>query len=223
VAGCVFAKVSLDGRAADWQRQQDALEGRAKQADEWKAKAANVTTQNAELKSKADFVQAAQKHTLSAYTSVFENVRNYTINRVVYSGVAPANQQVNITAFSPTLADVGHYMLAMEKNPEIGQLTIGMNSIPSFPATGQAPIAQAGRPSGHDFTATLTLKTPIPAAPAFPPGSAGQAPAMQMTMGGAGAGGPGGGGPGGSAGMAQMMGAMRGGATAPPTGGPAGR
>lgn len=267
IGGAVFGKVQLDKKAQQIKNDTAALQPQQAEAKQTQAKADAINTEIASLKAKADFVRDALRYDTDTYPSLFNNVRDYTISRVLYSSVIPANQTVTCSAYAPSLADVGHYLLAMERNPKITNVSIALNTIPSFPVTpaassqastgmtgpmagmegpgmggsmmGSAPLMggmagmggsmMGGMPGmggsmmggmagmggrmagfggggqqtastprlpggiGHDFTATLTLVNPVPAAPVYPPaGGAGQAAGgfggMMGPMGGSGMG-----------------------------------
>ncbi len=223
VAGFLFARVQLDAQARDIEAKTQAETADANQADKYKSDAAALDQQNAALKQRVEFVEGARKHVTGTYPPLLRNVRDWTIRRVVYSSVAPGGNAVNISAYAPSLGDVGHYLMAMQNNPKISLVNITMNSIPAFPrgATQQAGTGMfggmqssssaysqtTGRP-GHDFQVVLTLLDQIPPGPVFPPG------------GGQGAGG--GQGMGGAPGGMIMPGMTMPGMTAPTMGGPGG-
>lgn len=143
VGGFIFWKMKLAEEADRIAKETNDLEPTAAQADKYKTDANATIARNAVTKAKWTFVDTARGHNSKDYIEVFDHVRDYTISRVLYSGVAPANDEVRINAYAPTLADVGHYMLAMEKNPNIRNVSIAMNSIPSFPVQqGAAQQAQ---------------------------------------------------------------------------------
>ncbi|MGC8667600.1 MAG: PilN domain-containing protein [Chthonomonadales bacterium] len=285
IGGAVFGKVQLDKKAQQIKEDTAALQPQQAEAKQTQAKADAINTEIASLKAKADFVRDALHYDVDTYPTLFNNVRDYTISRVLYSSVIPANQTITCSAYAPSLADVGHYLLAMERNPKITNVSIALNTIPAFPVSkaasnqpaggmmgpmtgmempgmggsmmGGAPLMggmppmggsmMGGMPPmggmgarmpgfggggqqtastprlpggiGHDFTATLTLVNPVPAAPVYPPagggeaaGAAGGLGGMMGPMGGSGMGGmsmPMGGS--GMGGMSMPMGGMMGG------------
>jgi len=204
IGGMVFAKLQVDAATEARRQETEALRPNADLADRLKAEASSIQARNAVTKGKWTFVTTAMEHTTATYPPLFEDIRNWTIQRVLYRSVIPEGQQVTINAHAPSLREVGHYMLAMEGNNNVTGLNIGINSIPAFGSSG--PIRQQGQggmgggqqaqgpslPGGHDFVVTLSLAKPIPAAPVYP---AGQGGGQQGGMGGGmGPGGPMGGG-----------------------------
>ena len=227
VGGMVFAKLQIDAATEARRAETEALRPNADRADALKQEASNIEQANQALKAKSDFVEGSNKHVAATYPPLFDNIRNWTITRVLYRDIVPQGQAVTINAHAPSLSEVGHYMLAMERNPNITGMSIGMNSIPSFGPNGPIRQQQQGGgiggaqgqagprlPGGHDFTVSLALAQPIPGAPSYPAGGGGggQQPGMGGGMGGP-MGGMGGGPP---PGMAPMGGGP------PPGAGPMG-
>jgi Tfp pilus assembly protein PilN len=231
VGACVFSKLRIDAETEARRQETEALRPNADEADRLAREATDIQSQNAGLKAKRDFVTASNEHISQTYPPLFDNVRNWTIDRVLYRSVVPQGQAVAISAHAPSLSRVGHYMLAMERNPNITGLSIAMNSVPGFGPNGPIRGQQQGGfggggnaegprlPGGHDFNVTLALSKPIPAAPVYPAGGGGQQAGAGGFPGGGGmGGGPMGGGMGpggppmGSGGMQRMMGPGGGGA-----------
>ncbi len=231
IGGMVFAKLQVDAATEARRQETEALRPNADLADRLKAEASSIQARNAVTKGKWTFVTTAMEHTTATYPPLFEDIRNWTIQRVLYRSVIPEGQQVTINAHAPSLREVGHYMLAMEGNNNVTGLNIGINSIPAFGPNG--PIRQQGQggfgggqqaqepslPGGHDFVVTLALAKPIPAAPVYPPGQGGGQPGGGMSPGGGmpmgGGMSPGGGMPMGGGASSAGMGGMGPGAMAP--------
>ena len=174
IGGMVFGKVSIDKQTQEFNDRAAATEPAAKEADDKAALAQTIQARSAEIVKRATFVRDSQKYT-DTYPTVFRSIVRYTWSRVLYDQVVPQGQAVQIQAFAPTLADVGHYMMAMENNQDVAKVEVAMNSIPTFPAGaggqqgGQQGQNAALRPpsGGHDFTATLTLVNPIAPGPTY--------------------------------------------------------
>ena len=184
IGACVFAKLQIDAATEARRAETESLRPNADLADRLKAEASSIQARNAVTKGKWTFVTGAMEHNTTVYPPLFEDIRNWTIQRVLYRSVIPEGQQVTINAHAPSLREVGHYMLAMEGNNNVTGLNIGINSIPAFGPSG--PIRQQGQqafgnqqtqgpslPGGHDFVVTLALAKPIPAAPVYPAGQGG--------------------------------------------------
>ena len=153
IGGSVYGKIFYDGLKDELQKKIEATEPTAKKADDTQAAATSLIAKTATLKQKADFVRNALIYNQETYPGVFDNVNMYTINKVLYSGVTPAGSSVNIDGYAPSLVDVGHYMLAMEKNPNISNVSIAM-SVPGFDGetAGQGGgLAPGGRGGGAEF------------------------------------------------------------------------
>lgn len=149
IGGFVYAKVQLDAQAKKIADDTAQLSPTADQADQTEKKAQDLIAKNAGTKAKVTFVHDGLDYNQKTYPPLFDNVRDFTITRVLYSSVVPGGQQVQISAYAPSLAEVGHYMMAMEKNPNISNLSIGINSIPGFPVQKQASTTQeTGFPGG---------------------------------------------------------------------------
>jgi hypothetical protein len=217
VGGFMFWLTKLNDEAARIKSEATALEPTANKADATQREADDINAKSAAVRAKADFIRNANEFNSTAYQTVVNNVRDYTIKSVLYRDMNISGNTVTLTAYAPSLAEVGRYLMWMEHNPSISNVSIAINSIPGFPYNGSgAVLAQGGgagqsqsagiRPpggAGHDFSVTLTLVKPLPGAPAFPGagGGGGQAGGgmgggmtsgggMLMGMGG----GPGGGG-----------------------------
>lgn len=210
VVGCfLFWKITLDGQAQDWKSKTDRIQGDATRATSLKNEAARIRQESAAIQGKRDFVESARKYNSTTYPPVFNNIRDYTIRQVVYSSLQPSGNTVTLEAYAPTLAKVGHYMMWMEHDPAISNVSVAIGSIPGFPfhGTAQAQQLASGIRSpggGHTFTVTLTLKKAIEGGPSYSAG--GTQAAAGGAMGGSMAGGPMGspgmmGGPMGSSGM----------------------
>lgn len=194
VGGLIAWKIKLGNEADRIAADTEPLKKVQADAKNTQSKADALVASNAALKQKADFVRSAKKYNSDTYPPLLGNVGNYTITRVLYSSMVPAGNQVSLAAYAPSLSDVGHYIMAMEKNPNVVNVSIAMNSIPDFPNNVQPTQAQQ---IGFQF-------------PGMGQG-AGAAPMGAAPM--VGGMGPGGGGPGMSGGggtMAMMMGGPRG-------------
>lgn len=170
IGGFIFWKTTLDAEATRITKAKDDMEPTAKRADDAQALANSINQRIALTKAKADFVRNALRHNRETYPTVYDNVRDYTISRAVLNSMTPAGAQVNVNGYAPSLADVAHYVMYMERNPKISSVSIGLDSIPAFPAPrggAQQPATPGGPPGGHLFTASLNLVQPIPGAPTY--------------------------------------------------------
>jgi len=197
IGGFVFGKIQIDNQTAALVAEKERLTPDADKADRLQAEADRIRQESQAIRDKRDFVKNARLHNSTTYQPVVYNIRDYTIKDVLYYSLQPAGQTVTLTAYAPSLAKVGHYLMWMEHNPNISHVDISLTGLPTFPVppgfNGQ-PQGSGPRPpnaGGYDFTVTLTLVKPIPGAPAYAAG------------GGAAAGGaaPGGAMPGGMPGM----------------------
>jgi hypothetical protein len=202
IGGFVYAKTTIDSQTADLRRQEQETQPKATEALNMASEAGRIKSDSQVIVGKANFVRNAVSHDRSVYQELLTNVARYTWPKVMYDGIRPEAQSVTLPAYAPTLRDVGHYMIYMERNPKISRVDVAINSIPSFPSGGQQgggnqSQATGVRPlsgGGHNFTAVLTLRQALP----NPPGYAGAAGGNtgQTTTGGGRTGGPGMGGPG---------------------------
>jgi hypothetical protein len=208
IGGFVYAKMGIDGETAEWKRKEAEITDKANQADQMAAQAATIRNESAAVRGKAQFVNSAKEYNTTVFQGVLTNIARYTWPRVLYDGVTPEGATVTLPAYAPSLADVGHYMIYMERNPEISRVDVEIGSIPGFPSGGgqgnnqQQPTGV--RPltgGGHNFRSVLTLVKPIAGPPSYS-GGGGQTGGGQ-TGGGQTGGGPmlGGGGFGGGGGM----------------------
>lgn len=224
VGGLFFFKKTIDDDKERINREASDLEPKAKKADDDAALATKINTDSATIRSKADFARNAIKHDQEVYPNLYRNVVMYTWNRVLYDYIRPEGSTINMSAYTPTLTDVAHYIMAMERNPNISRVDIRMSSIPGFPNAGgqaqqgmgqtQAPGVRPESGAGHDFLVTLNLYQPIPAGPTFGGGGGGSAQPGGGMPGMPGSGGPGmmsGGGMRGSGGPGMMSGGGSGG------------
>ena len=227
VGGFMFWKVTIDKQTAQVVADREALQPQMDEAKRRQAEADRITAESAVITAKRNFIADARKHIATTYPPLVDNVRRYTMKNVLYSQLNPSGSTVSLSGYAMSLAQVGHYMMWMERNPEINSLDIGLSGIPSFPVTPGAGGSGGGglRPpgaGGYDFTVTLNLVKPVPPAPSYSGAGGGAAPAGGgmpgggmmgggMMMGGGGAPGP----------MGSGMGAGAGaGMTAPGGGGP---
>jgi hypothetical protein len=135
VGGFIFWKMQLAAEADRIAKMTQDETPDANLADNTQREADSITAANAVTRGKWEFVTQAKEHNSKHYIEVYDHVRDFTIDRVLYSGITPANDQVQINAYAPTLADVGHYMLAMERNPNIKNVSVAMNSVPGYPVS----------------------------------------------------------------------------------------
>lgn len=209
VAGaCVFGKIYIDGQTAKVKSDTDAERPNMEAAQKAAKDAEAVASESKGILEKATFVRDAQKHASTTYPPLFRNIRDYTISNVLYRSLTPRGQTVSLSAYAPTLASVGQYMMYMEHNPEITGLAIDLAGLTGYPEQAAVSNAAAGvRPpgdKGFDFNVRLSLAKAVASGPRY-----GNAPAA-ATGGGmmGGMTGPGGGmpgmmsGPGGPPGMA---------------------
>jgi uncharacterized protein YxeA len=173
IAGFVFAKVQIDGQTAKIVAETERLTPDADKADRLQAQADQINQQSAEIRGKRDFVKNARLYNSTTYQPVVYNIRDYTMKGVLYSSLQPAGQTVTLSAYAQTLAQVGHYLMWMEHNPNVSHVSIQLSGLPGFPVppgfNGQ-PQGLSPRPpgaGGYDFTVTLTLVKPIPGAPSY--------------------------------------------------------
>jgi len=206
IGGCVFAQVQAMNRANEIKAQTDDIRDEASLAKETQSRADRIRGENQATKAKTDFIASAQEHNGTKYQGAFNNVRDFTISRVLYSSMVPGQGggSISMVAYAPSLADVGHYLLAMEQNPEVTNVAININSIPGFP---QAPVAGGGQQQAAGFgrPGGMSPYGGSMGGPAMGPYGGMSGPGMAPGM----MSGPGGGGGAmGSGGMAMMM--MRG-------------
>lgn len=210
IGGFVAAKVMIDKQTEELVAERERLTPDADKADRLQAEANSINSESQAIRDKRDFVSNARKHNGTAYQPVVYNIRDYTMNGILYSSLEPSGNTVNLQAYAPTLAKVGHYLMWMEHNPEVSHVSISLTGLPTFPVppgfNGQ-PQGSGLRPpnaGGYDFGVSLTLVKPIPAGPTFSGaaggGEAGGGAGMMGGMGGP-PGMPGMGGPPGMPGM----------------------
>lgn len=211
IAGFVFGKVQIDNQTAGLVAENERITPDADKADRLQSQANAVNQESQAIRDKRDFVKNARLHNSGTYQPVVYNIRDYTMKGVLYRSLQPAGQTVTLDAYAGSLAQVGHYLMWMEHNPEISHVSIALSGLPSFPVppgfNGQPQGAGLRPPGagGYDFTVTLSLLKAIAGAPAYG-GVAQEGGGAPMGGGGA---------PMGSGGM-PMMGA---GMTAPMSGG----
>ncbi|MBM3494249.1 MAG: hypothetical protein FJX72_08010 [Armatimonadetes bacterium] len=176
IAGFVFGKVQIDNQTAALNSEKESLTPNADKADRLQAQANSINGESQTIRDKRDFVKNARLYNSTTYQPVVYNIRDYTMKGVLYSSFQPSGQTVTMDAYAGSLAQVGHYMMWMEHNPNVQHVNIALSGIPSFPVppgfNGQ-PQGSGARPpgaGGYDFAVTLTLMKPIPPAPAFTPG-----------------------------------------------------
>jgi len=188
VGGLLAFKASIDSATTKINEETAARESDATKADDYAKKASDTNAKSAVVRGKADFVTKAKEYDTQTYQAVLTNVAQYTWPKVVYSGINASGQTVEMPAFAPSLADVGHYIMYMERNPKISRVDIGMNSIPGFPSEGSPQSIDGLRPAGHDFQVTLALVSPIAGGPTYPGGGGASAGGGNPLGGGAGGG-----------------------------------
>lgn len=154
IIGVVLFRVKL-GRDADRiASNTSALQNDAIASDAAKTQAAATIASTKDTKDKCDFIVAARDHDIQVYPSLFTNIANYTLRSILYDSVTPTSGSptVTISAYAPSLTDLGHYMLGMENNPAISNLSIAMAGAPTYPGNwgkgNQPPPAAAANSSG---------------------------------------------------------------------------
>ena len=175
IVGLLLFKSKIDGETGEINAQSTAKEPDATKADKYAKDASDTNAKSAVVRGKADFVSAAKVYDTTAYQEVVSNVARYTWPRVVYSGINASGQTVELPAFAPSLSDVGHYIMYMERNPAISRVDIALTTIPGFPVSGGPTSIDGMRPAGHDFQVSLALVKPIAGGPSYPSGGGGNA------------------------------------------------
>jgi Tfp pilus assembly protein PilN len=181
IAGFVFGKVQIDTQTAALVAEKERLTPDADKADKLQAQANSINTESQAIREKRDFVKNARQYNSSTYQPVVYNIRDYTMKGILYYSLIPSGQTVTLDAYAGSLAQVGHYLMWMEHNPQISQVSISLSGLPSFPVppgfNGQPPGNNPRPPKagGYDFGVTLTLNKPIPGPPAYAPGAGGAA------------------------------------------------
>lgn len=183
IVGAMYYKSTIDAETKAMDEKAASLESKANTADANQQKADQVKQEGAVIVAKANFVKNARKHNEEVYPQLYHNIVAYTWNPVLYDLVSTeaGKDSIGMNAFAPTLNDLGQYIMAMERNPNIKQVDIKTNSIPGFPpvAAGGQQGNQGGagvRPpggAGHDFQVALVLVNPVPAGPNYGGGSGG--------------------------------------------------
>lgn len=160
IGGFIWWKTQLDAQAADFEKKKAEQEPLKAQKEENDQKTSAINAENAELKGKTDFITNSINHINTTYPPVFGHVKAYTTPNIVYSSFVPAQQQVQLTAWAPSLTAVGQYMMRMQEDPEIvradvaltalGQYILGPNRKPLRIGAGTATGTAAGAPGGGD-------------------------------------------------------------------------
>jgi hypothetical protein len=172
VGGFMFWKVTIDTQTAKIIADKEAIQPQMDEAKRLQAEADRILAESADITKKRDFVADARKHLATTYPPLIDNVRKYTMKNVLYSQLTPSGQTVSLSGYATSLAQVGHYMMWMERNPAINSLDIGLSGIPSFPVTpglngnGGGGLRPPGA-GGYDFTVTLNLVKPVAGAPSY--------------------------------------------------------
>lgn len=172
----------LNGQATKIAEETEALRPQMQEAQRTQEQADKIMADSQTIRGKADFVKEARKYVVTTYPTRIQNVVNYTISRVLYSSMMMQGQTIQMTAYAPSLADVGHYIMWMENNPDIREVAITLNSIPpftnpqaqvqtgtrtttTFPGSGRAPSTAVGSmPFGPPFDLEFGLRSPNPGA-----------------------------------------------------------
>lgn len=215
VGGFLFAKTRIDSQTNSIKEETEARRPDKEEAERKQAEATRINQESTAVREKRDFVKLAKEYDTTTYPPLVYNIRNYTIRDVLYSSLQPASNTVTMDAWAPSLAKVGQYMMWMERNPKISNVSVAMSNIPGFPRQAQPRQPDYGQLgygaqqqagfgpngiTGYDFLVTLTLLQPVPGPPVYGGAEQGGGPGGPM-MGGPMMGGPMMGGPG-------MMGPM---------------
>lgn len=177
--GFIYWAGALNAEADRIQKLTDEAIPHQQKYQEYVRLKTEVDNAAAAVKAKYQFAKSADEHLLNTYPQLVRHIRNYTIRSVVYSDMTPSGNTVTMNAWAPSIAEVGKYLMWMEHNPNISNVSVSMTSLPSvgvdqvFPG----PAGTGIRPpsgSGHNFVVRLTLVNPIPGPPAYAPGGGGQ-------------------------------------------------
>lgn len=224
IGACLAWKSQIDAQVNEVKQQTEAERPKMVEKQQKEQEAKKINDESAVVRGKRDFVKSARDYTLKTYPTLVYNVRDYTLQSVVYSSLQSGGQSVTMSAFAPSLAKVGHYVMWMEHNPNISNVSVAINSLYGFPLQrgqsrqqgfGSQQQVASTRPPGHDFVVTLTLSQPLPAGPTY--GGIGAGPPQGGGRGFGGGGMP----PGGYLGPPSGMmgsGGMGGGVSGPPPG-----
>src|SRR5947209_7847687 len=94
VGGMLFWQSKLNAQVLEINSKKDAISAKATEADNLKTQADKINAESAGIRAKNDFVKGAIAHNTTAYPTVYNNVAEYTLNRVVLSAVSPNQGQV---------------------------------------------------------------------------------------------------------------------------------
>ncbi len=174
LAICVLLPLALyvstrSARAAEENQATAAEAGKAK-TDALKTAATNQRSQIAPLKAKVDYVKAVRAYNTSLVT-FWDTVSRYSDPKVVYTDAAVSGTTLTIKAYMPSIGEVGRYLQAMYREPDI--TTVSIDKLPGYPdalvtkyfldnqliGIGQAPAFGAGG-GGASGQANQTFAAP---------------------------------------------------------------
>lgn len=159
----------LRGQATRIAEDTEALRPQMQEAQRTQEQANKIMADSQAIRGKADFVKEARKHVMTTYPSRIVNISNYTISRVLYSSMTMQGQTIQMAAYAPSLADVGHFIMWMENNPDIREVAIALNSIPVF-TNPQAQAQTSARTTSFPTLGTRSAPAgSMPFGPLFDP------------------------------------------------------
>jgi len=147
--GFVYGQMRIAGETAEIKAESERLTPDANKADQLQQEANATNTKSQTIRDKRDFVKNVQEYDTTTYPPLVDNVRQYTIRQVLYSSFQPAGKTIAMSAYAPSLADVGQFMMYMERNRNIDNVSVALNNIPSFPLQSGRTQPAAGPAAGY--------------------------------------------------------------------------
>jgi Tfp pilus assembly protein PilN len=151
LGGVYFA---FTNQATHWKEMGDAAAAAETKVDGLNQQATTVTQSIGPIQANLTWVNAVKQYNL-AYPKIYETVAKYTSPKILYNSISLNGTTLALSGYTPSLADLGRYLLEMYKEPDAtavaltsGIPAIGANN-PDVPQTINVPAGMVGKLPGY--------------------------------------------------------------------------
>jgi hypothetical protein len=144
--GGVTYKMRLDASTATMKQQADEAEAKKAQIAQINSSADGERGKIAPIAAKLKFIQDVQKYNL-VMPELYQQLARFTYKGVLYRKLTPSATGMTIEAYTPSLSDLGRYLLNMYKADSIFS-NVSISAIPGYPSAEGVSVVSGGGYAG---------------------------------------------------------------------------